>query len=383
MNDYRTMKEAKEKGTRLSNKDAARDVTWTVDQMLEELLNLERRTGARGIVLVAGSHPNDTIAPTCIGSDESLSFVSSILKLPPASLASKFEAFNKLKDKGLETAAFAKKCAAVVEGINDGLRNITKKPSLRMEYVDYEKRIESGEGVRLTGWPSKCPFRAPSNAGQGGAEAIDSLLAALRANTLRWEIIPADEREVLVEKYKDAPKKPRKPRTKKSTRIVDSDNEDEDEDEEEEVVKKKSKGKVAVKNKAKSNGGKRKQETDAAKPSPKKSKKNVGNASKPTKSKPAQKTNTVKPTAKRKAKPGGLEVDEEEEDRSRKRKRKGPTEEERSDKATQKALERLLSRRKAKAQERKAKAEEKAKDPKSTPRTLAEINGEEDDDSSS
>ncbi|KAJ7893642.1 hypothetical protein B0H14DRAFT_3666254 [Mycena olivaceomarginata] len=121
MAEYRKMKEAKEKGTRVSNKDAARDVTWTVDQMLEELPNLEQRTGARGIVLVAGSHPNDTIVTTCIGSDESLSFVSSILKMPPSSLASKFEAFNKLKDKGLENVSFAKKRSSVVEGINDGL----------------------------------------------------------------------------------------------------------------------------------------------------------------------------------------------------------------------------------------------------------------------
>ncbi|KAJ7810833.1 hypothetical protein B0H14DRAFT_3480235 [Mycena olivaceomarginata] len=159
LKEYSAYCDAIEKGTVVSNREAAKDVTWTVENDL--------RRGARFLLVVAGSNVNDTITPTCVGSEAAMPFCSSILKMSSTEYGTKFQAYAHLKD-------------------NDDLHAVIKK-KLRIEYKNYERQMMLKEGVMLVGWPSKFEMRALLNAGKGGSEMITELLTLAKAGKLYWE----------------------------------------------------------------------------------------------------------------------------------------------------------------------------------------------------
>ncbi|KAJ7842642.1 hypothetical protein B0H14DRAFT_3456693 [Mycena olivaceomarginata] len=118
---------------------------------MDTLIKLEERTGARGILVVAGSNVNDTIVPVCMGSTESLDFCSSALKMSSTALASTFEAFSRTKSNG----------AAAEEG--PFLQNRGEVTKLRIEYLNFEEKMMCNHGVKLVEWPPEIDFKAPSN----------------------------------------------------------------------------------------------------------------------------------------------------------------------------------------------------------------------------
>ncbi|KAJ7440036.1 hypothetical protein FB451DRAFT_1445183 [Mycena latifolia] len=229
---FMKMKEAKAKGTRVSNREAAKDVTWVVDQIYDELVNLEARTGARALLIIAGSSVTDTISPTVLGTDNSTSFVSGILKMSTTQLASKFGAYSCLVEGADDEGSHSQRRGKCVAMIQDGLQRITGKPKVKMEYINYRRLIQHGMGVELVGLPPDYILTAPSKSGQGGAERTRALLDRLKSNTCRWEKVSDVHRAELREEFENAPKKQRKTRSdKKGT--------DEEEEEDTEPVKEK------------------------------------------------------------------------------------------------------------------------------------------------
>ncbi|KAJ7854846.1 hypothetical protein B0H14DRAFT_3648981 [Mycena olivaceomarginata] len=129
------------------------------------LIKLEERTGARGILVVAGSNVNDTIVPVCMGSTESLDFCSSALKMSSTALASTFEAFSRPKSNGAaaEEGPFLQNRGEVVRLLTAGLHTVTGKTKLRIEYLNFEEKMMCNHGVKLVEWPPEIDFKAPSN----------------------------------------------------------------------------------------------------------------------------------------------------------------------------------------------------------------------------
>ncbi|KAJ6551060.1 hypothetical protein DFH09DRAFT_1319625 [Mycena vulgaris] len=266
------MKEAKDKGTRVSNREAAKDVTWVVDKVYNEarvvavesvetvLVNMESCTGARAILIVAGSSVSDTITPTVLGTDNSFNFVSSVLKMSQTQLAS-----NSVRIK----------CVAMIQ---DGLRLITKKPNLMMEYINYEEKIRHALGVELVGLPPNFVMQAPSKLGSGGSDIIRQLLTRLKANTCKWQPVSTGDKAELAVKFANAKKKPRKIRSDKKARDDDA-----EEDKEEAPKKKNRKGSVKKGkdggSSGKKSGGKRKRvEEEEEEEAPKRKKKKAKTA---------------------------------------------------------------------------------------------------------
>ncbi|KAF8166453.1 hypothetical protein K438DRAFT_1984263 [Mycena galopus ATCC 62051] len=229
LEEHHTYREALEKGTRFSNKEASKDVTLTVDNVYKELVRLKSRTGVRSILLVAGSSVTDTIVPVCMGSPEALEFSSSILKMSSPALATTFESFSRIKTSGKSEAmgTFLQNRAEFVWLLGENLHTITGKSHLRIEYLNLEEKMEWKQGVKIVGWPADIPMKAPSNI--ASTENIATLLRLIRANIIRWELVTSEEREVLRLKYENALKKPRQPRKKKVVRTSD-DEEDEESD---------------------------------------------------------------------------------------------------------------------------------------------------------
>ncbi|KAJ7712383.1 hypothetical protein B0H14DRAFT_2645295 [Mycena olivaceomarginata] len=279
LKEYSAYRDAIEKGMVVSNREAAKDVTWT-------LLNLESHTGTRFLLVVAGSNVNDTITPTCVGSEAAMPFCSSILKMSSTEYGTKFQAYAHLKDDALIEGDFATKRGALVRLLKDDLHAVAKK-KLRIEYKNYERQMMLKEGVMLVGWPLKFEMRAPSNAGNGGSEIITELLTLAKAGKLYWAKVPEKEREELHVKYENAPPISRKhhgTKGKASEEDEDEEEEEEEDNEEEEDAPKKKRGsssKSAPKKKRKApelDEEEEAQETDEE-PAPKKQRRKEGSKS--------------------------------------------------------------------------------------------------------
>ncbi|KAJ7874557.1 hypothetical protein B0H14DRAFT_3437723 [Mycena olivaceomarginata] len=235
LKEYGAYRDAIEKGTVVSNREAAKDVTWTVETIYDELLNLESRTGARFLLVVAGSNVNDTITPTCVGSEAAMPFCSSILKMSSTEYGTKFQAYAHLKDDALIEGGLCDKARGHLFAFSRTISvNAVAKKKLRIEYKNYEQQMMLKERVMLVGWPSKFEMRAPSNAGNGGSEMITELLTLAKAGKLYWAKVPEKEREELHVKYENAPPIARKRRGMKGKASEEDEDEEEDEEEDNE-----------------------------------------------------------------------------------------------------------------------------------------------------
>jgi hypothetical protein len=86
--------------------------------------------GTRFLLIVAGSNVNDTITPTCVGSEAAMPFCSSILKMSSTEYGTKFQAYAHLKDDALIEGDFATKRGALVRLLKDDLRKFAAKYSI-------------------------------------------------------------------------------------------------------------------------------------------------------------------------------------------------------------------------------------------------------------
>ncbi|KAJ7640598.1 hypothetical protein B0H17DRAFT_1216539 [Mycena rosella] len=269
------VKEANKKaGTRKTNAEAAKDATLTGDRIFEELLLLEKRTGAHGFCVIAGEHKNDIIRSTVVGSIESVKFLPDVLRMDTTSFANKYSGWAHF-DTDTEEVKLEKgpgKKNYVASMLREKLREIMGKPTLNVGYVRYDEIMRAKEGVEIVGWPDM-PMTAPSKMGVGGTAAIDTLYERLKAGTCYWQRVKAQVHEKLLAKYAGNVKKQVK-RCKsvkgKGKEVAESEAEEseaEESEEEEEAPAPKKKKKVRMasdeeeealpKKKAKAKKGKR------------------------------------------------------------------------------------------------------------------------------
>ncbi|KAJ6525801.1 hypothetical protein DFH09DRAFT_1095513 [Mycena vulgaris] len=212
--DYTAHQLGKKEGTRATNAEAAKDATFIGDRFFEELILLEKQTGARGFAVIAGSNVNDTIIPTVVGSPESCKFLADVHKMTPATYALKFNKW----------ACFRRSYPGRVSG-ND---------AMKIDYKNYEEIMLAFHGYEIVGWPDNVPIAAPSNLGRGGSAALKLLLERLKSNTCFWRAVDGDRRKELQTKWEKQGGKKGKGKKKAAKK---------QEEEEEEPQTKKSNGK--------------------------------------------------------------------------------------------------------------------------------------------
>ncbi|KAJ7160679.1 hypothetical protein C8R43DRAFT_947888 [Mycena crocata] len=214
----------KQVGTRGSNAEAARDITRLGDHILQEFLSAEARTGVQGICILSGTNPNDTIQPNIIGTSKALGFVQDGLKMTPTTLALKFSKWGCFQDGGnVKPKLFAEKRAQVVSRIEAGLREKMGIKYIKMEYVHYEEIICAGLGIELQGWPEDRAMVAPSRAGRGGADLIDTLWDGFASGNVKWVDCSPEQKAELKIKYPNASSK----KSRATKRKAGSDDEEE------------------------------------------------------------------------------------------------------------------------------------------------------------
>ncbi|KAJ7129919.1 hypothetical protein C8R43DRAFT_1134177 [Mycena crocata] len=316
----------KQVGTRGSNAEAARDITRLGDHILQEFLSAEARTGVQGICILSGTNPNDTIQPNIIGTSKALGFVQDGLKMTPTTLALKFSKWGCFQDGGnVKPKLFAEKRAQVVSRIEAGLREKTGIKYIKMEYVHYEEIICAGLGIELQGWPEDRAMVAPSRAGRGGANLIDTLWDGFASGNVKWVDCSPERKVELKIKYPNASSK----KSRATKRKAGSD------DEEEVPTSKKRKEGSLSKEKKRKQDGERDGRKEKTKEKGKKKAKQVEGLEKEVQppvrkrkrvvTKPTQDEEEEEELPKRKRKKGGpasppLEEEEEEEPTEKKKK---------------------------------------------------------------
>ncbi|KAJ7889420.1 hypothetical protein B0H13DRAFT_1888045 [Mycena leptocephala] len=201
--DYLAYKEAKEAGTRQSNAACAADATTTGERLHQELVLLEKRTGACGFIVITKGHVNNSIRPQILGTPANCKFVLEVLKMPIDSLPLKYERWA-TAEEDVKPAKSQGRRGEVVEMIRAGLNAMFGSVGQTMNYKEYRKVIQAGMGVELVGWPVGTPFEAPLTIGTGGAAVLDELWTRLKCKACHWaDMSPEDHKAAL----KEYPKK--------------------------------------------------------------------------------------------------------------------------------------------------------------------------------
>ncbi|KAJ6523233.1 hypothetical protein DFH09DRAFT_1330113 [Mycena vulgaris] len=218
--DYTAHKLSKKAGTRASNAEAAKDATFIGDRFFEELILLEKRTGARGFAVIAGSNVNDTIIPT----------------MTPATFALKFNKWACFREEvDADKMGHTELKGTVAKLLQEDLCHVSGNDSIKIDYKNYEEIMQAFYGYEIVGWPDNVSIAAPSNLGRGGSAALKVLFERLKSNTCFWRAVDGDRRKELQTKWEKQGGKKGKGKKKAAKQ--------DEEEEEEEPQTKKSKGK--------------------------------------------------------------------------------------------------------------------------------------------
>ncbi|KAJ6592960.1 hypothetical protein B0H19DRAFT_1055620 [Mycena capillaripes] len=153
-------RELKHRGTRSDNISANADIKRTVGRLVEELNGMAQRANMVGFAMFSRGHLHDTSTPTTISTGGVLDFFRDILKKEPADVGALFELWVVNREQGAKgpnaLRTMQKECTDM---ILTGLRAVTKRTKVAMNYDNYIKSIVEGKNVGLVGWPQGVAFK--------------------------------------------------------------------------------------------------------------------------------------------------------------------------------------------------------------------------------
>ncbi|KAF9235514.1 hypothetical protein BU15DRAFT_51293, partial [Melanogaster broomeanus] len=165
-------------GVRANNTTASRDVLVTVDRVTTELKNLRDQTGIYATLFVTRGHINDSIQSTW---NNSADFWDDILQKPITDIPRQYEQWACTQNQN----SLSNMRKQVTRCISDGLRKITSKHDIAINYINYNVGIVQAYNVQLVNWPEKVKFRNPSTIGT--VAEIHALRDALKAGMCTWK----------------------------------------------------------------------------------------------------------------------------------------------------------------------------------------------------
>ncbi|KAF8338599.1 hypothetical protein F5887DRAFT_982590 [Amanita rubescens] len=192
-----------EHGLRTSNLSASLDMKSTMDQIGSEMDKLCGRTGVRAFAFISKGHLTDVSAPGWLGSGDALAFFPAVMKMSVEDFSAKFEHWSVTQNRRPpppdSLKAVRAECTAL---IIKGLSTITGRPTIKMNYLNYETSIVAVYHVKLVGWPTNVPFGNPSNIGD--VSSVRALRRALQDGECKWmkltELQQREHEEMLEER---------------------------------------------------------------------------------------------------------------------------------------------------------------------------------------
>ncbi|KIJ58441.1 hypothetical protein HYDPIDRAFT_102650 [Hydnomerulius pinastri MD-312] len=183
-------------GVRANNEAAARDVLLTANNVAKTLDGLRDRTGIYASLFITRGHINDSVQTTWYGTDNSVVFWEDVFKHSAADVAWQYEQWACAQGQNIEErdslGSMRKQCTAY---ISNGLKSLTGKRDVNMNYNNYETAIVQTYGVSLVRWPDGIVFQNPSNIGTVGD--IRQLRDALRSGECHWKKLSKAEHDAL------------------------------------------------------------------------------------------------------------------------------------------------------------------------------------------
>ncbi|KAF8335250.1 hypothetical protein F5887DRAFT_892057 [Amanita rubescens] len=145
---------------------------------------MAQRNGTYAFAVATKGHINDTANPAWVASEEAENFIRECFKMDVTDVVRKFELWAVSRKRGTKIDTLASmriKCTAL---IITGLRNITGKETIVMNYQNYDKSIVLKYKVRLTGWLNNLKFVNPSHIST--VDEIRMLRHSLQVGTCHW-----------------------------------------------------------------------------------------------------------------------------------------------------------------------------------------------------
>ncbi|KAG2149242.1 hypothetical protein DEU56DRAFT_908942 [Suillus clintonianus] len=163
-----------------------------------DLDGLRERCGTYATFFIAGGHVNDQTPATWYATDDAADFWEDVLDLMLNDVARKFEQWACSQGKNIvERDSLENMQKQVGRLILSGLRQMTGKDNIGMNYPNYIKSIVLSYSIVLDGWPATIPFTSPWNIHT--VCEIRDLRDALKAGTCAWKRLTKTE----LEKYKE------------------------------------------------------------------------------------------------------------------------------------------------------------------------------------
>ncbi|KAJ7839252.1 hypothetical protein B0H14DRAFT_2787630 [Mycena olivaceomarginata] len=131
------------------------DGRLTAHLISDTLVNLFHRTGIRAFAFFLPGNNADPSLPHCVDSDNALKFFPQVLDQDELTVMQKFEQWLCIQDGGPdERDDVASVRSKVSQLMVQGLRYITSKSTLKMDYVNYDICIREVHGVKFVGLPA-------------------------------------------------------------------------------------------------------------------------------------------------------------------------------------------------------------------------------------
>ncbi|KAK7027674.1 hypothetical protein R3P38DRAFT_2776735 [Favolaschia claudopus] len=252
----------------LSGTAAARDAAKIARWFQDELVLLERRTGARGFVVIAPSSVSSTIRVHTLGSENSMRFFPEQLRKEAHVFGNQFSVWacaDAAKEEASEPEERVKPEGAtelrkeVSNELTRQLSEITGFQYTSMPYSTFKASVSAARGINIRGWPDEVQWGTPSNFSGPATQQVGRIWDLLFSGVIQfyhmkkdeWDDIKAEVAEEKKEKKaaKKLAKKEGKGEEKKTKggkkaagkKKKQEEEEDEEEEEEEEEPKKKKK----------------------------------------------------------------------------------------------------------------------------------------------
>ncbi|KAJ7229605.1 hypothetical protein C8J57DRAFT_1534357 [Mycena rebaudengoi] len=225
---------SKAEGTRRTNADCAKDVTYMADRIQDEvcmIMRLSKQTGAYIICLIGWSNHTDTFTPCCLHSEGADEYIRDRMNMTTQKLAINFDGWG-VQDHDLMAGKHLDRRKRAGKMIEKALIEGSGVATATMKYKNFDQKVALEYNVKLVGWDKdRIPFVANISK--------PKLLAELLLARMTPEERAIVEARVAAEPSKRAPCKDI---GKKHVKVVpmdddddenneDEDNEDEDEDE--------------------------------------------------------------------------------------------------------------------------------------------------------
>ncbi|KAJ7867087.1 hypothetical protein B0H14DRAFT_3861818 [Mycena olivaceomarginata] len=184
---------------RTTSKAAQMDGRLTARLVSDTLVNLFHRTGIRAFAFFSRGNNADPSLPHCVDSDNALKFFPQALDQDELTVMQKFEQWSCIQDEGPdERDDVAGVRSEVSQLMVQGLRYITNKSTLKMNYVNYDVCIREVHGVEFVGLPADIVF---SRAALWNLETARRVRAGMKDGSMGWVRMTKEQHNALIAQH--------------------------------------------------------------------------------------------------------------------------------------------------------------------------------------